>query len=268
MFIQEHARQRFPRESEADLRPGARGPPVRVAFDDRAERVHPLRGVVEIGNGLVQPRAREPREALLETAECARGFARLFRRLDHVEGPRVLDQDVRAPVVPAAVDMMGRAVARADEVQALAVGVPAVPAGHRGAQVFRHAHDVLHHRGGIAEDLVVDPLVHEAPRAASVAVRCRVRVVDVARAAGDGVHEFALDGEVAGDGADVVELSGHRTRPAAPRAGRLARTAATPACRRTPSGSSSCSATARPRLRRGRSWPRGGAAGWRRASSR
>jgi hypothetical protein len=67
--------------------------------------------------------------------------------------------------------------------------------------------DVLHQRGGVLEDMVVNPLQNAAMRRASLTEECQVRIVDVAAAVRLGLKKIAADFKLARRGGDVSSLS-------------------------------------------------------------
>jgi len=69
------------------------------------------RRVVEVGNGVVQPRLWQVRQQTLKAAEGAGCLKGVLHRFHHIAGPRVLDEPVDPPMASHRILIPGATVA-------------------------------------------------------------------------------------------------------------------------------------------------------------
>ena len=169
--------------------------PCSVGGDGLLQRGEAFRRVVKIGDGVVQARRGQVGKQLLEAPEGLRRLERLLGRLDGVVGARVLDEAIGAPGFSLRIHVPVAPVARRNQREraARAVGL----AGHLRGKMRRDALDVLHQRGGIVEDVVIDALQDVARGRAAAWQVTQVGVVDVAVAVGRESEELAAELELA-----------------------------------------------------------------------
>ena len=199
--VQEDAGEGLEAEGEVDLGLGEGDAVGGVGGDGLLERGEAFGGVVEVGDGVVEAGRGEVSELMLEEAEGFGGLIGLGGGFDDVEGVSVLDEGVGAPVVAEVVGVQGSGVACGDEGEGAAVGVGVgwEIVSEFGGEVNGDTLDVLHERGGVAEDVVVDALEEVAGGDGVVVEGDAVGVVDVAAAGWVGRDEGAGDVEGMGD---------------------------------------------------------------------
>ncbi len=147
--------------------------------------------MVEVRDGVVQPRRGQIRQQTLEPAEGFGGLECLRGRFDGVIGAGFLDEDIRAPDVSVRIAMPGLAVEGRDQREHAAAEI-ALP-GHFGGQVGGDSLHILHQRDRILKDVVVDPLEDVADRSATLAEDRAIGVIDMTTAIGLGVQELAAN---------------------------------------------------------------------------
>ena len=189
-------------QDEVDLGTDPGRPAAGSCAEGLPEGLEALAGVVEVGDGLVQPAARQAGQHLLEVAEGLRGRVDVPDVLDPVVGPGPADVPEHPPVVALRRAVEGLAVARRDDGQGLALGVAAGGDDPLAGEA-RDALDVLHELLGLAEDEVVDALVDVLDPPPAVVELGAVGVVDVAGR--DGAGRDPGPGTVE-SGADAVQL--------------------------------------------------------------
>ena len=161
-------------------------------------------------DGFVQPLAGQIHQQALEFAEGPAGLKGLIRRLHRFEGLHAFDEHKRAPVfaIAAAVDATGRRGSGMTMSERRVMS--RASCGFKfAADVRGDAHDVLHHRGRVLEDVLVDLLVDVADAHAALVVGGGVGFVDVADLEGLGVEDFAVDLELPGDFLKLFLLISH-----------------------------------------------------------
>ena len=147
--------------------------------------------VVKIGDGFVQPRRGQAGKLLLEAAESLRRLERLLDGSRRLIAARVLNKAIGAPGFSLRVLVPVAAVARRNQRERAAIAVRLT--GNLRGKMRRDALDVLHHRGGRAEDLGIDALQDVAHRRARRLAGDKVGVVDVAVAVRREGRDFAVE---------------------------------------------------------------------------
>jgi len=155
--------------------------------------------VVKIGDGLMQPAARQVDQGLLETGESGGGEGGLLGRLDDVAGVGALDEEGEAPAAPLLVDVAVAAAAGGEVLQHPAVDLIRSALHQFRALVLRDPQDVLHQLLRFPEDGGVDALQHIAAPLSPLATVEAIGIVDMARPEGSGGDPFAIDSKVPGD---------------------------------------------------------------------
>ena len=184
----------FARHGELDLLFDESRAVFRVGFNRFFEGSEPLDRVVEIGDGLVEPGSRYVGEEVLELAERPGRLEGLRRSLDDVVSAGPLDEDIHSPVVPVGVLVQDLAVEGLHDFEGAARRRP--PPSQFQPLMGGDAVDVVHERGRVFEDVMVDPLENVAYIGSALVVGHGESVVDVSGAIRCAFDEVADDSEL------------------------------------------------------------------------
>jgi len=186
-------------QGEIDLLPAVRGASGAILLHRPFEIGKAESSVVKIGDGLVQPAARQIDEGLLEAGKGGSGEEGLLRRLDDVAGVGALDEEGEAPAAPLRIDVAIAAAACRQVLQYPAVDLIGPALRQFQALVLRDPQDVLHQPVRVFENGGVDALQHIAAPALPGGIVEAVGVIDVTGAEGGATAEGARQLESPGD---------------------------------------------------------------------
>ena len=199
--------QRLARQRQVDLGAAVREPAAGVRAHGRLELLEAQPRVVEARDRLEQARGGQVAELREEAAEGVRGGARVSGAAHHVAALGAFDQAPAAPGLAVLVQPGEGAVARRHELEHAALEIAHALPLERAALVGHHARDVRHHLRRLAEDALVDALLHVA-RAPAVGLELgEQRLVDVPAAEGRRREPAALDREGLGHALRLRRIS-------------------------------------------------------------
>ena len=165
------------------------------------------RGVVEIGDGLVEPGGGQVGHHVLELRKAARGLKGDVRVAHVVVALHPIDEVVEPPPLAGKGAHAVALLAGVNQREDLDVGILL---GLR-AEMGERALDVVHHLLRLAKDGVVDALEGvDVARAVGLLGGDAIGVIDMAAAIGFGLNRRALDGKA---GQDLLDLLLHTDAP-------------------------------------------------------
>ena len=200
--LEQNAGDGLAREGKFNLRPGQNGAALHVRGDCLLQCGEALGRVVKIGDGIVQARRGQVGKLLLEAAERAGRLERLPGRRGCLIGVRMINEAKSAPGFSLRIHVPVAPVLRRNQLEHAAGSVGL--AGCLRAQMRRHALDILHHGGRIAEDIAIDVLQDVACGRARPMALHAVGIVDVAVPVGRDFGNFTVELELGCHGARIA----------------------------------------------------------------
>jgi len=137
-------------------------------------------GMMEMRNGFVQARTGQVRQETLEFAEGKGGFMGLMGRANEVVGGGALNEDVRSPARIGAIAVIGIAAMGGDEREDPLRWVHFAAVPQMGGEVRGDPGNVLHQKGDVFKNPLIDPLEKIADVASGLVENGAKRVVDMA----------------------------------------------------------------------------------------